>query len=240
MQAVILSAGFGSRLGALTQDCPKALVRVAGRELMLRVKDFLDQPSVTERIIVTGCQSQMIDNFIRQKWPEAKCVHNPDFTDGSIRSIETALPLVNDDMLIMNVDHIYPRRMFPRIVQRSDNITAICDFDRALGEDDMKVKLNSAGALARISKQLDDLDCGYIGMTFVPKSALQDYRNAVAGVRRDDGNSQSVEHALGRLATCGQCVNICDVSGFGWFEVDTQNDLAVAERALNSNPDLLI
>lgn len=240
MQAVILAAGMGSRLGGLTADRPKALVRVAGRELILRVKDFLDNSEIKDVLVVTGYRSDTLTSFLKANWPSARTVHNPNFLDGSIRTIETALPSVNDNMLIMNVDHIYPRRMLGAIVRAGHGISAVCDFDRELGTDDMKVKLGADNRLKFIRKTLADYDGGYIGMTTCDRSSLSSYIQGVVKTKRMEGNGASVEFALGSLAASGGAINICNASGVGWFEVDTQDDLALAEKAINDNPDLLL
>lgn len=239
MQAVILAAGLGNRLGALTRERPKALVPVAGRELILRVMDFLDHPSVGERIVVAGYRAPVLRAFLARHCPGVKVVENPHYEDGSIRSIEAALPHLAGDLLVMNVDHVYPRRMMARIAAATSPLAAVCDFDRALGADDMKVKLDDARQLQQISKQLAAFDAGYIGMTRVGASELAAYRTAVGEVRRLEGDAIAVERVLARLAETGRPAGICDASGIRWLEVDTPEDLAIAEQTLTSNPGFL-
>lgn len=239
MQAVIIAAGLGNRLGELTSDRPKALVPVADRELILRTLDFVDHPAITDRIVVTGYEGRSLSNFIAERCPGVLVVHNPNFKDGSIRTIEVALEHVRGDFLLMNVDHIYPRRMLDRILENSTGITAICDFDRELVADDMKVKL-SDGRIAAISKQLDEYDGGYIGMTCCSADNLERYGQGVQKTREVDGDSANVEAALARLAKEKEEINICDVSGMGWLEVDTPADLEHAERTIRQNPEFLL
>ncbi len=239
MKAVIIAAGLGSRLGALTADRPKALVKVAGRELILRALDFVDSPEISECLVVTGYEGEHLSGFLAEHRPDVRTVRNPNFRDGSIRTIETALEHVDGDFLLMNVDHIYPSSMLGRIVQAARGITAICDFDRELAGDDMKVKLRN-GRLVGIRKTLADYDGGYIGMTCVRADALPRYREAVVATRSTEGNSANVEAALAKLAEDDEEINICDVSGIGWLEVDTPEDLSNAELRIRNNPKLYI
>lgn len=239
MQAIILAAGLGTRLGALTGERPKALVRVAGRELILRVFDFLDHPSITERIVVTGYESERMAQFLKSHESRAKTVFNPNFKDGSIRSIETALPRIKGEFLLMNADHIYPRRMIEVILKNRRGLAAVCDFDRKLGADDMKVKIGRDGKLQLIKKTLADFDCGYIGMTYCDAKSLPSYAEGVKTARKNEGDACAVECALGTLAGMGLGANICDASGMRWFEVDTSEDLAAADNALAGKQDLL-
>lgn len=240
MKAVILAAGLGNRLGDLTSDRPKALVPVDGRELILRTLDFVDHPAVTERIVVTGYAGERLKEFLGKTHPDVRTVHNPHYRDGSIRTIEAALPHMSGDFLLMNVDHIYPRRMFTRIMENASGISAICDFDRQLVHDDMKVKLSESGRLQKIRKTLQEYDGGYIGMTFCEGRHLEQYRRSVRTARESEGDAAAVEMALAAIAASNDTVNICDVSGMGWLEVDTQEDLLRAEQTLRNNPQFLL
>lgn len=239
MKAVILAAGLGNRLGSFTKDLPKALVQAGGKELLGHVLDFLDHPAISEKIVVTGYKSGLIMEFLKKRCPSVITIHNPNFIAGSIRSIETALPLIDSDFILLNADHIYPKRMMRRILPTLNGITAVCDFDRDLGPDDMKVKLASDGSLKAIKKTLTDYTCGYIGLTYCPKETLANYKNAVALVRRSEGDRVAVESVLGSLAGDGFIIKICDASGFGWLEVDTPEDLGNAQTRLLNNPEFL-
>ncbi|MBI4211450.1 MAG: NTP transferase domain-containing protein [Deltaproteobacteria bacterium] len=233
MIVVTLAAGLGNRLGPLTTDIPKALVQVAGRELILHLASFLDSPRVSKWIIVAGYQADRLATFVREHRLPAEVILNSHYRDGSIRSIEAALPHLDDDFLVTNVDHIYPKRMFDALVQNNHALQAICDFDRMLGEDDMKVALHSNGTLKAIHKKLPTWDAGYIGMTMVKKTGLARYKEAVHQTRRQFGDAAPVEWALGLLAEHNTGVGICDASGFGWLEVDTPEDRMHAEAKLN-------
>lgn len=239
MKALILAAGLGNRLGHLTRERPKAMVKVSGRELILRVFDFLDHPAITSKAVVTGYLSEELKAFVERHAPEAQLFYNPHFEQGSIRTIETAIKYFDDDTLIMNVDHIYPKRMLPVILNGAAGITAICDFDRTLGADDMKVKLSANRNVARIMKTLTDFDCGYIGMTCVARTNIPAYVDAIKRTREIYGDNAPVEWVLGHMAANGADIGICDASGLCWLEVDTPDDLRAAETKLSTDKELL-
>lgn len=59
MQCVILAAGKGTRLRPLTDNCPKPLVKVAGKPLLDHIVESLPS-AVEELIIVTGYLEEQI------------------------------------------------------------------------------------------------------------------------------------------------------------------------------------
>jgi choline kinase len=42
------------------------------------------------------------------------------------------------------------------------------------------------------------------------------------------------------MASNDKNINICDVSGMGWLEVDTPLDLEVAEKTITNNPTFIL
>ena len=80
--------------------------------------------------------------------------------------------------------------------------------------------------VSRIAKTLTEWDAGYVGMTYVPAAQLARYREAVAETRRARGDAASVEQVLQTLADAKHPVEIGDISGIGWHEVDNAEDLA--------------
>lgn len=233
MKALILAAGLGTRLEPLTRDIPKALVEVDGVKLIDRVLNFIDHPEITEIGVVGGyCFDELA---IHLKGRKLKLFKNPDFKLGNIYTLITAFDFLDDDFLMLNVDHIYPKKLLDHVINNVRGITAMCDFDRNLAADDMKVKLDSGRTLIKISKTLSNFDGGYIGMTFCSREMLEKYKRGALETRDIYGKDSCVEFILGHLAANDIRINICDTSGFRWPEVDTKEDLELAEKVLRKD-----
>jgi choline kinase len=99
----------------------------------------------------------------------------------------------------------------------------------------MKVERDPAGRILAISKTLTRLDCGYVGMTRVPRGALARYFAEVDAARAAEGDTIHVERVLARLAQAGRPPVCRDISGHGWLEVDTPPERAHAEAALQQS-----
>ena len=64
MDAVIPTAGRGSRLGELTDDRPKGLVDVAGRPLLAHVFETAVEAGADQLVAVVGYEAaQIVDRF---------------------------------------------------------------------------------------------------------------------------------------------------------------------------------
>src|SRR5580700_5131052 len=64
MKAMVLAAGLGTRLRPLTDDCPKALVTVAGRTMLDICLSRLRQFGVDQVIVNTHHYAEMIREFL--------------------------------------------------------------------------------------------------------------------------------------------------------------------------------
>lgn len=82
-KAVVLAAGRGTRLGALTANYPKPLLEVGGRPIIVHVLDGLERSGVQDVTIVTGHFASLLEaevgtgeqsglsiRYVRQETPE--------------------------------------------------------------------------------------------------------------------------------------------------------------------------
>lgn len=232
MKAVILAAGRGDRLKPLTNDRPKALVSVRGKPLIDYTLEFLSHHPFSEIVVVGGAFFPLLEKHLADHSAPLRLVENRDFDQGNLLSLAAAAPHVNEEFLLMNADHIYPRKLLPALLETAVGITAVCDFNRTLGDDDMKVRLGPARHLRQISKRLAPSDGGYIGMTWCGYDRLKAYHHAVQATLKRRGRLAVVEEVLQTLADQNEAVPIFDASPFRWFEIDTPEELRQTELIL--------
>jgi choline kinase len=234
VNAVLLAAGLGSRLGALTRDLPKALIPVGGQPLLAHALRFARRLAPTRIIVVGGFCFPLVEQTLdglRGDGP-VELVENTNFRDGNLISLLTAKPLIDDGFLVMNIDHIYRPAIAKLVVAEIERVTAFIDTDRKLGDDDMKVERGRDGRIVAIAKTLAKFDCGYVGMTRVPAAMLGRYWDEADRALAEEGRAIHVERILARLAKTSDAPDCRDISGHGWLEVDTPDERAAAERVL--------
>jgi len=234
MQAVLLAAGLGSRLGALTSQLPKALITVGDEPLLAHAVRFARRAGAREVVVVGGYGFELVAAEVARRSLAVTLVRNDAFRDGNLVSLLTARPRVapSDELVVMNIDHIYRPAVAALVAAPADEITAFIDADRVLGPDDMKVERDGAGHVRRIAKTLEAWDAGYVGMTRIPATAAVRYWAEADAALAAEGRAIHVERVLARLAATDRPPSCRDVSGHGWLEVDLPEERERAEEAL--------
>jgi choline kinase len=197
---------------------------------------LLSNKRVSEVLVVGGFEFENLERHLREKYvpfgDRLRLLKNPDFTKGNLTTALTALPSVEGSFLLCNVDHLYSEATWRFILQEREQVTIFCDFFREFAADEMKVFLDDAKRLQAMSKQLTEYDAAYVGLTYVPALEVSAYRHAFQKAADRFGDKAVVEQVLPEMAAMGHEIQVVPFDKHRWYEVDTREDLALAERAL--------
>ncbi|WP_322796294.1 NTP transferase domain-containing protein, partial [Tepidiforma sp.] len=120
MNAVILAAGDGGRLGALTADLPKPLVPVGGRPLISYTLDALRAAGIQRAAVVLGYRAgQLGETLAREPHGlELAFLYNARFREGASLSLRTARQFTGSDpFLLLMADHLLSAPILSRLVE---------------------------------------------------------------------------------------------------------------------------
>lgn len=81
-RAVIIAAGFGSRLVPITLNTPKPLVRIHGHRIIDSLLDALLAAGIEEIYLVRGYLAEQFDQLL-YKYPMIKFVENPSYNEAN-------------------------------------------------------------------------------------------------------------------------------------------------------------
>ena len=121
MQAIILAAGMGRRLGDLTRNNTKCMVKVNGTALIDRLLTQLSRLTLQRVVIVVGYEGQKLKDYIGQRYDDVlhiEYVNNPVYDKtNNIYSLALAKEqLQEDDTLLIESDLIFDEDMFRLIL----------------------------------------------------------------------------------------------------------------------------
>lgn len=110
MQAVILAAGRGTRMGDLTMDRPKPMLEVAGKTLLQHKFDVLPE-GVDEIIVVIGYLGDVIQNTYGDSYngTRIRYVTQENPVGGTADALWQAKDLLTGKFVVMMGDDIYVR-----------------------------------------------------------------------------------------------------------------------------------
>lgn len=113
-RAILMAAGFGSRMVPITLNTPKPLVRVKGTRIVDTLIDALLAADITEIYLVRGYLSEQFDQLL-YKYPMIKFIENPMYNEANnIVSVMCCGPLIRNSY-IMEAD-LYIRN--PDLIQK--------------------------------------------------------------------------------------------------------------------------
>ena len=104
---IILAGGTATRLGALSQQIPKAMVVVAGAPFIDHQLRLLAEKGITKAILSVAHLSDQIENFVgdgKKYGLEIKYVHDGPHRLGTGGAIKAALHMVPDDFAVLYGD----------------------------------------------------------------------------------------------------------------------------------------
>lgn len=120
MQSIILAAGLGSRLGELTKECTKCMVKINGVTLIERMLRQLDRYGMDRIIIVTGYKGDVLKAYVQELGINTPVifVDNSDYqhTNNIYSLWLTRAYLEETDSLVLESDMIFEDKVIEKML----------------------------------------------------------------------------------------------------------------------------
>ena len=250
MQALILAAGMGRRLGEKTRNNTKCMIEVNGVKLIDRVLSQLKSQNIDRVVIVAGyCRESLIahvgDDYegIPINW-----VINPIFDKtNNIYSLALAKDeLVKDDTLLIESDLIFDDTMFEMILSDPyPNLALVAKYETWM--DGTMVRIdndnNIVNFVPKKAFNYDEVDSYYKTVNiykFSREFSERVYVPFLDAYCRVMGNNEYYEQVL-RVITLldGANLKALPVGNKRWYEIDDVQDLDIAENLFASEHERL-
>jgi choline kinase len=236
MTAIVLAAGVGKRLLAVSEGRPKCLIEIGGRSLLARLLAGLAQAGVHDAVVVTGFGAEAVERAIAAlpRGIRVRCVVNPRYTEGAILSLWTARDVLRaGPVLVMDADVLCAQTMLERLVRSPHPNCFLLDGSVAsTGEEQMLLVRD--GRVRDIVRggapgwELQGESVGFLKLS-APAAALLE---TLLGARVAAGHT-GIEHEevypdlLARVE-----VGFERVDGLAWTEIDFPEDVVRAEHEI--------
>src|SRR3954453_21376289 len=135
-KAVILAAGRGPRIAALTAQLPKPMIAVRGKPVLQHIIEGLRDAGIRDCLIVVGYRADAVQDFFGNgsRYDVAIQYKTQTVQDGTGRVVELAHDFVTDCPFILSYgDILVDHANYKRVVNLSDDIDAMLTVTR--GED---------------------------------------------------------------------------------------------------------
>ncbi|MFQ5890538.1 MAG: NTP transferase domain-containing protein [Gemmatimonadota bacterium] len=228
--AVVLAAGDGTRL---TSHTPKQLLPLLGVPLLARTLFTLEEAGLETAHVVVGYQAEKIRREIERIGRlniEVRWLYNDQWRKSNGLSALAAEAVLRGPFILTMADHLFDPAV---VIALTENVHRLQGIDLAVDyridgvldlEDATKVQVESDHIVA-IGKALPTYDAIDTGV-FLASPALF----AALRASCEDGDA-ALSDGVQKLAAAGMA-RATDIGDRMWYDVDTPEDVAEAERRL--------
>lgn len=241
MQAIILAAGMGRRLGELTKNNTKCMVEVNGITLIDRLLRQLGGLVLSRVVIVVGYEGEKLKRYIGNRFDSAlkiEYVENPIYDKtNNIYSLALAKEyMMEEDTLLIESDLIFEDRLFAMILENPyPNLALVAKYESWM--DGTMVRIDSEHNILdfvpKHSFNYDETDSYYKTVNIYKLSkefSTNIYIPFLEAYTKALGNNEYYEQVL-RVITFLDKVELkaLPIGDERWYEIDDVQDLDIAE-----------
>lgn len=177
MRAVILAAGLGSRLKALTKNKPKCLVEYKQKPILAYLLDSFKKAGIKEIAVVGGYKIEVLEQFLKERKAEVKLIYNDKFkSTNMLYSLFCARDFwLGKESIISYGDIIYDEACLGALKACEADFAIMLDknwlelwqkrFSDVLSDAEaLKIQNGLVKMLGKKAKTISDVQAGYMGL----------------------------------------------------------------------------
>lgn len=243
MQAVILAAGMGKRLGELTQNNTKCMVKVNGVTLierLLRQIDAISRCRINRIIIVTGYEGKKLMDYVStlKISTPVSYVDNPAYAStNNIYSLWLAKDhLLADDTLLFESDLIFDDAIIDKLLENPyPSLALVSKYESWM--DGTVVKLDKDGVIEKFipGTEFSYEECASYYKTVNVYKFSKDFSRThyvpfLEAYCKALGKNEYYEQVLRVITLLDKPeIKALPLTGESWYEIDDVQDLDIAE-----------
>lgn len=251
MQAIILAAGMGRRLGSYTKENTKCMVPVNGVRLIDRMLTQLSALHLKRVLMVVGYKGKELIHHIGERYADVlkiEYVENPiyDRTNNIYSLSLVKEQMQEDDTLLIESDLIFSDRLFSMILaDERPNIALVAKYETWM--DGTMVRIDGDGNIVNFVPKkafnYQEVDSYYKTVNiykFSKTFSQTQYVPFLDAYCKALGNNEYYEQVL-RVITLLDKTNLkaLDIGNEKWYEIDDVQDLDIAETIFAKDDEML-
>ena len=228
-EAIILSAGRGSRLLPITATRPKCLVDIGGQSLLSHQLKALENAGLENVTVVTGYRHDQIEEAVSQcnRGMQVQVRFNPFWAvASSIGSVWAVRDRLHRPFVLLNGDTLFDAQIVAQALRDAgEGVSLVVETLHEPAHDDMLATVQNARVLA-VAKDLDPSRATHRSLGLVLSAGGSDYRTALDAVIAKEYGVGAFHHAIiDRIAKEEGVSAIERVPGL-WQEIDQPGDIS--------------
>lgn len=227
MQAVILAAGFGSRLEKVSGGLPKCLLPIGGRPLIEHQLEALADAGIGKVLVVVGHKADEVRKTLGNR---VDYIENERYDEtNSLYSLWLARDWVKEPFILLNCDLLFHPEILDRLISKNGNALAF-DSTSSKGKEQTKVAVQE-GRVIDLGKDLaPELSRGEsLGLIKFDAGAVHSLFSRAHALIENGAEKSWVIEAV--RSVCSEVeMKALNVAGIPWAEIDFPTDLERAKK----------
>lgn len=235
MKVIMLAAGVGKRMSAVTDKIPKCLIKVGEKTLLERHLETISLLGIKDIVFVVGHFKEKIKETVEKSNNgfNIKYIENEQYTKGSILSLWYARDELNDDVLIMDADVLYHDKLLKMLAESENRNCFLLDKSSEYAGEEMMLFVKGTNVIG-ISK-VHSYDCDFkgegVGFFKLSSDDCDKLKNILEEYEQAGKVNVEYEDTLHELLS--QCtVGFESVEDLPWIEIDFEEDIERARREI--------
>ena len=239
MQAIILAAGMGRRLGELTNDNTKCMLQVNGVRLIHRILDSIYETGIRRVVLVVGYKAENVKELIGNEYRGMEIIYVENSVYDKTNNIYSLFLareyLTADDTILLESDLIFESRILTKIINDPYPTLALVDKYESWMDGTVVTLDEESNIVEFLSKdkfKYSDIERYYKTVNIYKFSKdfsethyvpfLEAYCHAL-------GNNEYYEQVLKVITLLDESpLKALPLSGEKWYEIDDIQDLDIA------------
>lgn len=227
MEALILSAGDGSRLSPLTKYTAKGLIKILGVPILERVLHNLKEAGIKKVTIVVGHLGDQIKEYFGNNWKGIKLdyVRSKWYGDGVLKSMIECKDKIKGRFLFICGDTIVSAEIIKNLIGKKGDVIELISNPKkgesavALVSKDNRIKaIGNRKTLKKWNKTVPGVAVYNLSFWKIAEKCIKDKKYERLFV-----NQGMIDHGYNLIAY---------ETKDEWFDIDTHEDLKKAKRII--------